>query len=39
MNDTIIEIKNINVSYGANHVLKDINLDIKNKDFYTIVDN
>ena len=37
MNDTIIEIKNINVSYGANHVLKDINLDIKNKDFYTFL--
>ena len=26
MSENIIEIKNINVSYGSNHVLKDINL-------------
>jgi len=32
MSENIIEIKNINVSYGSNHVLKDINLNIKNKD-------
>ena len=37
MSDSIIEIKNINVSYGSNHVLKDINLNIKNKDFYTFL--
>ena len=37
MNENIIEIKNINVSYGSNHVLKDINLNIKNKDFYTFL--
>ena len=37
MNNTIIEIKNINVSYGTNHVLKNINLNIKNKDFYTFL--
>ena len=28
MSENIIEIKNINVSYGSNHVLKDINLNI-----------
>ena len=33
----IIEIKNINVSYGLNHVLKDVNLSIDNKDFYTFL--
>ena len=37
MSENIIEIKNINVSYGSNHVLKDINLNIKNKDFYTFL--
>ncbi len=37
MKDTIIEIKNINVSYGLNHVLKDVNINIKNKDFYTFL--
>ena len=29
----IINIKNINVSYGKNHVLKNVNIDIKKKDF------
>ena len=33
MSDSIIEIKNINVSYGLNHVLKDVNLSIDNKRF------
>ena len=37
MSENIIEIKNINLSYGANHVLKDINLNIKNNDFYTFL--
>ena len=37
MSDSIIEIKNINVSYGSNHVLKNINLNINNKDFYTFL--
>ena len=37
MSDSIIEIKNINVSYGSNHVLKDVNLNINNKDFYTFL--
>ena len=37
MSDSIIEIKNINVSYGLNHVLKDVNLSIDNKDFYTFL--
>ena len=33
----IINIKNINVSYGNNHVLKDVNIDIKEKDFFTFL--
>lgn len=33
----IIEIKNINLSYGNNHVLKDINIEIKEKDFFTFL--
>ena len=33
----IINIKNINVSYGKNHVLKDVNIDIKEKDFFTFL--
>ena len=33
MSSSIIEIKNINVSYGSNHVLKNVNLNIENKDF------
>lgn len=37
MNENIIEIKNINVSYGSNHVLKDVSINIKNKDFYTFL--
>ena len=37
MSETIIEIKNINVSYGSNHVLKDVSLNIDNKDFYTFL--
>ena len=37
MSDSIIEIKDINVSYGSNHVLKDVNLNINNKDFYTFL--
>ena len=37
MSNSIIEIKNINVSYGSNHVLKDVNLNINNKDFYTFL--
>ena len=37
MSENIIEIKNINVSYGSNHVLKDVNINIKNKDFYTFL--
>ena len=37
MSSSIIEIKNINVSYGSNHVLKDVNLNIENKDFYTFL--
>ena len=37
MQDAIIQIKNINVSYGTNHVLKDVNLTIHNKDFYTFL--
>ena len=37
MRETIIEIKNINVSYGSNHVLKDVSLNIENKDFYTFL--
>ena len=37
MSSSIIEIKNINVSYGSNHVLKNVNLNIENKDFYTFL--
>ena len=37
MQDPIIQIKNINVSYGTNHVLKDVNLTIHHKDFYTFL--
>lgn len=37
MSKTIIEIKNINVSYGSNHVLKDVSLNIEDKDFYTFL--
>jgi len=37
MQDPIIQIKNINVSYGTNHVLKNVNLTIHNKDFYTFL--
>ena len=37
MSETIIEIKNINVSYGSNHVLKEVSLNIENKDFYTFL--
>src|SRR6056300_347286 len=37
MSNSIIEIKNINVSYGSNHVLKDVNLNINNKDLYTFL--
>ena len=37
MSETIIEIKNINVSYGSNHVLKEVSLNIDNKDFYTFL--
>ena len=33
----IINIKNINVSYGKNHVLKNVNIDIKKKDFFTFL--
>tara|TARA_Y200000002_G_scaffold191711_1_gene158220 strand:+ start:1501 stop:2544 length:1044 start_codon:yes stop_codon:yes gene_type:complete len=33
----IINIKNINVSYGKNHVLKDVNIDIQEKDFFTFL--
>ena len=33
----IINIKNINVSYGKNHVLKNVNIDIKEKDFFTFL--
>lgn len=29
----IVEIKNINLSYGDNHVLKNINIEIKEKIF------
>ena len=35
--DSIINIKNIYVSYGKNHVLKDVNIDIKEKDFFTFL--
>ena len=35
----IINIKNINVSYGKNHVLKDVNIDIKEKDFLLFLDH
>jgi iron(III) transport system ATP-binding protein len=37
MSETIIEIRNINVSYGSNHVLKEVSLNIENKDFYTFL--
>ena len=37
MSETIIEIKNINVSYGSNNVLKEVSLNIENKDFYTFL--
>ena len=37
MSSSIIEIKNINVSYGSNHVLKDVNLNIENKYLYTFL--
>ena len=37
MSENIIEIKNINASYGSNHVLKDVSINIKNKDFYTFL--
>ncbi len=37
MSEIIIEIKNINVSYGSNHVLKEVSLNIDNKDFYTFL--
>ena len=37
MQDPIIQIKNINVSYETNHVLKNVNLTIHNKDFYTFL--
>ena len=30
MSENIIEIKNINASYGSNHVLKDVSINIKN---------
>ena len=33
----IINIKNINVSYGKNHVLKDVNISIQEKDFFTFL--
>ena len=33
----IINIKKINVSYGKNHVLKNVNIDIKEKDFFTFL--
>lgn len=33
----IVEIKNINLSYGDNHVLKNINIEIKEKDFFTFL--
>ena len=33
----IINIKNINVSYGKNHVLKNVNIDIREKDFFTFL--
>ena len=33
----IINIKKINVSYGKNHVLKNVNIDIKKKDFFTFL--
>ena len=33
----IINIKNINVSYGKNHVLKNVSIDIKEKDFFTFL--
>ena len=33
----IINIKNINVSYGKNHVLKNVNIDIQEKDFFTFL--
>ena len=33
----IINIKNINVSYGKNHVLKNVNIDIKERDFFTFL--
>lgn len=33
----IVEIKNINLSYDDNHVLKNINIEIKEKDFFTFL--
>ena len=33
----IVEIKNINLFFGNNHVLKDVNIQIKEKDFFTFL--
>lgn len=35
--DTIISLKNITVSFNGNTILKNLNLDIKNKDFVTLL--
>ena len=35
--DTILELKNISKKYGASSVLKNINLEIKNNEFFTIL--
>lgn len=35
--NNIVEIKNINLFYGNNHVLKDISIKIKEKDFFTFL--
>ena len=33
----IVEIKNINLFFGSNHILKNVNIKIKEKDFFTFL--
>lgn len=33
----IVEIKNINLFFGNSHILKDVNIEIKEKDFFTFL--
>ena len=33
----IVEIKNINLFFGNNHILKNVNIEIKEKDFFTFL--